>query len=328
MNDIVHSSRKPIKYLIACNATPILTHVGFIITFSALVAAGIAVYESPQFRQWLDNSRRKLAQTLHNLGDEIQPRDSMSPMREDISMTEEVGEAAEERRRVIKEELERRSALLIERRRKTSDSLPPLSFDSLVDKEGHLLDLDDDNYGASAIIANSTAVDLGASQPVQRGKAAADASSSKPQIDMPVVQPETASPVQLTPTSERPDTGFGSTGVSRPQSRSSDSHTEGHLSASHYCAPPPPEPLFDNDTHQDLRSPFSDLGSAGQESHPGRPSTPSTASDFSHMYESAADASSDGTLSDLGRSEGVATPASWSEVGSVISNDDVNYQNF
>lgn len=323
-----YSSRKPIKCLVAYNVAPTLTRAGFIITFSALVAAGIAVYESPQFRQWLDNSRRKLAQTLHNLGDEIQPRDSMSPMREDISMTEEVGEAAEERRRVIKEELEQRSASLIERRRKTSDSSPPLSFDSLVDKEGRLLDLDDDNYSASATVANSTAIDLGASQPVQRGKAAADASGSKPQIDMPAFQPKTATPVQLTPTSETPDTGFGSTGVSRPQSRSSDSHTEGNSSASHYYAPPPPEPFFDNDTHQDLRSPFSDLGSAGQASHPERPCTPSTTSDFSHVYESAADASLDGTLSDLGRSEGVATPASWSEVGSVISNDDVNYQNF
>lgn len=65
-------------------------NAGLVITVSALVAAGIAVYESPQFRQWVDNSRRKIAVALHNLGDEIQPRNATSPARQDISMTEEV----------------------------------------------------------------------------------------------------------------------------------------------------------------------------------------------------------------------------------------------
>lgn len=39
-----------------------------------LVAAGIAIYESPQVRQWVDQSRRKIAVALHTLGDDIQPR--------------------------------------------------------------------------------------------------------------------------------------------------------------------------------------------------------------------------------------------------------------
>ena len=47
---------------------------GLIIAASVLVAAGIALYESPQVRQWVDQSRRKIAVALHSLGDDIQPR--------------------------------------------------------------------------------------------------------------------------------------------------------------------------------------------------------------------------------------------------------------
>lgn len=47
---------------------------GLIIAASVIVAAGIAVYESPQVRQWVEQYRRKIAIALHSLGDEIQPR--------------------------------------------------------------------------------------------------------------------------------------------------------------------------------------------------------------------------------------------------------------
>lgn len=47
---------------------------GLIIAASVLVAAGIAIYENPQVRQWVDQSRRKIAIALHSLGDDIQPR--------------------------------------------------------------------------------------------------------------------------------------------------------------------------------------------------------------------------------------------------------------
>lgn len=47
---------------------------GLIIAASVIVAAGIAIYESPQVRQWVDQSRRKIAVALHSLGDDIQPR--------------------------------------------------------------------------------------------------------------------------------------------------------------------------------------------------------------------------------------------------------------
>jgi hypothetical protein len=53
---------------------PNLATTGLIIAASVLVAAGIAIYESPQVRAWVDQSRRKIAIALHSLGDEIQPR--------------------------------------------------------------------------------------------------------------------------------------------------------------------------------------------------------------------------------------------------------------
>ncbi|KAG2415282.1 hypothetical protein HFD88_006473 [Aspergillus terreus] len=297
---------------------------GIIITISALVAAGIAVYESPQFRQWVDNSRRKIAVALHQLGDEIHPRAS-SPLRQDISMTEEMGPEAEERRSLAREELQRRRSLL-EEHRKRQHASPPGTFDALVDENGSLR-TESPQLGTGmgvGSLANSTAVELSASQVVQRARPidAEEANDTAPDTDrLRVAIPRAQSPastlVEYTPTSEAPEDGFSTTTLE--QSISSD-HTGGY-----------PEAIFEhpgtpqNETSRDLRSPFSDLSeldSAGFGNHE-RPSTPSTSSSFSHVYESAADGFSDGTLSDVGRSTGAATPASWSEIGSVISNDDV-----
>ncbi|QMW31131.1 hypothetical protein G4B84_006512 [Aspergillus flavus NRRL3357] len=312
---------------------------GIIITVSALVAAGIAVYESPQFRQWVNTSRRKIAVALHNLGDEIHPRTSASPTRQDISMTEELGPEAEERRRIAREELQRRRSVL-EEHRKRRESAPAGSFDALVDDDGRLLrTLSPEPSGG---LGNSSAVEVTPSQVIQRGKntgsqtpvaetqtTGAALTKQNLQVAIPAAAGAAAASATLidyTPTSETSGMDFSTSTlnrteeVERPLSRSS-SHTEGYS-----------EVLFahpgssTNDTGRDLRSPFSDLSdldSTGAEHHE-RPSTPSTAGSFSQIYESAADEWSDDTLSDHGRStQGVATPASWSEIGSVVSNEDL-----
>jgi hypothetical protein len=46
---------------------------GVIIAASIIVAAGIALYESPQVREFVEKSRRKIALELHGLGDRINP---------------------------------------------------------------------------------------------------------------------------------------------------------------------------------------------------------------------------------------------------------------
>lgn len=48
---------------------------GAIIAISVIAATAFAVYESPEVRQFLINLRRQAAHTLHNLGDNIDPRE-------------------------------------------------------------------------------------------------------------------------------------------------------------------------------------------------------------------------------------------------------------
>lgn len=56
---------------------PIAT--GAIIVATVITAAAIAVYESPQARQFAEDVRRKIAIALHSLGDEINPPGSRAP---------------------------------------------------------------------------------------------------------------------------------------------------------------------------------------------------------------------------------------------------------
>ncbi|RMJ21904.1 hypothetical protein PHISP_07231 [Aspergillus sp. HF37] len=317
--------------------SPVARASGVVMTVSALVAAGIAVYESPQFREWVNNSRRKVALALHNLGDGIQPPESTSPLREDISMTEDSSGAAQERRRVAREDILRRGALFEARRRKKQSS-PPNSFDSLVDEDGNLRNRDLMEVSPDSA-AKATGVDLFSSQPSQTEKqgdvsAPVDATDKdRLHVDIPSdspPQPRSETLVDLTPTSEAPETAFDtphdpsergnaaglSHGASQPDSGTnlgpgpSTGSTDGENIQTYYAHPEPPN----EENRGDFGSPFADVLSTSP--------TSATAGSYSHLDE-LEDASSDGTLSDLGRSSGgVATPASWSEVGSVVSSDD------
>ncbi|KAL3467619.1 hypothetical protein BJX64DRAFT_283540 [Aspergillus heterothallicus] len=305
---------------------------GIIIGVAALVAAGIAVYESPQFRRWVDNSRRKLATALHNLGDGVHPGETAFPLQHDISMMEEVGPAAEERRRIAREELQRRRGFLEERQKKRSNSSLG-TFDTLVDKDGNLLGTE----GQASSMANSTAVDLGASQPVQRGKQPAvspaestvlyeaepghERSGLQLSVPTPRSRTSTISYAEFTPVSEVSNSMSGLMASREPVDEqrpgsSLSSHTVGSLPEVIYAHP---ESIV-NGTAQGARSPFADLeGLRFAEDRLATPSTPSTADNFSQI---AVDASSDGTFSDFEGSLGRAhTPASWSEIGSVSSEE-------
>ncbi|KGO72716.1 hypothetical protein PITC_057020 [Penicillium italicum] len=309
------------------------SYAGLIITVSVLVAAGIAVYESPQFQQWVTTSRRKIALALHNLGDEIQPQDIA--LREDISMTEETGEIAEERRRIARAEIMRRGTLL-ELRRKTSQPGQPLkSFDTLVDDEGNLLkqkDHEDDVKLNQGSTANSTGVDLGTSEPLRRGAKKIETESSNTlgrnqlHVDIPSSAPSNhpSEPIiQFTPRSEAPegDGLFDPFSPNSPLSVSGSSHTEDHQQVYYSHPDAPSNQVYENDQLAELDS----FGHQSVQSHNDISAAPSTTGSFSHVggFE---DESSDGVLSDFdGRSlGGVATPA-WSDVGSVISNEDAGH---
>ena len=211
-------------------------------------------------------------------------------------MTEETGEAAEERRRMAREEILRRSTVFEARRRKKQDTPAPNSFDALVDESGSLHpDMLDASTGQ---VAKSTGVDLLGlqSETSQTQKSASsDADHDRLHIDIPSPTSPNGSQtlLDLTPTSETADSA-----VSLPTEE----------------RPPMEQPSHPSD--------WDTVGSRSPVLSHASPA-PSTAGSVSHIYESIDNVSTDGTLSDLGRSTpGVSTPASWSEVGSVISSDD------
>jgi hypothetical protein len=115
--------------------------IGVIITVSILLAAGIAVYENPNVREWIDRSRHRIAMALHSLGDDLDPR-SRSPRVDDPSMREDESEVAEARRRQARAEILERGRIMEERRRRKhagkSASDSSQTFDRAVDKDGML----------------------------------------------------------------------------------------------------------------------------------------------------------------------------------------------
>lgn len=131
---------------------------GIIIAASVLVAAGIAAYENPQFREWLERSREKIAVAFNSVGHDGRHQRSTQ---NDRSMSEDQDEKAEERRRQARQEILERGRLLQERerRRKTSTGSSSVnekrtpSFDHLVDQDGKL------RPEVSGTVANSSAVE-------------------------------------------------------------------------------------------------------------------------------------------------------------------------
>lgn len=127
-------------------------HAGVIIAASVLVAAGIAAYESPEFREWVERSSQKVALAFRSIGDDIHGR-RRRQQRQDSSMHEDADEKAEERRRRAREEIMEKGRMMQEgrkRRRPSNESSRTPSFDSIVDEEGRLREPK----------AASTAVDL------------------------------------------------------------------------------------------------------------------------------------------------------------------------
>lgn len=109
-------------------------------SISLLLAAGLAVYEHPQIKQWVDESRRKIAFALHNLGDDLDPP---SPQQRnsfrDASIQEDDSPEAVERRRKARQEILERGRMMEERRRsQQAKSTKSKSFDDLVDDGGNL----------------------------------------------------------------------------------------------------------------------------------------------------------------------------------------------
>lgn len=349
--------------------------IGIIVTVSVLVAAGVAAYQSPQVQHWVSNSRRKISVALHNLGDEIHPRDAV---REDISMLEEVGEAAEERRRSARAEIMRRANLLESRKTARDPQLPLNSFDTLVDNDGNLRFAKDEHGSSTGIpTANSTGLDIDGAQPLRRGVnpnnvGPAAMNEALPRLHIPSAATSnrtSGSIIQLTPTSEQsgehglfdPFSDSPVNGQS-PVSATASSHTEGHTifyahphstsnfsnqqetglsraemsefdRGSHYqyggssaqSAPGSDSQIGPQQWIDSLHVGLDELDPANISRHGGSSAQSTTGSD---VQSDGFDIPSNGTLSDLGvRSVGgSSTAGNWSEVGSVVSNDDAGHR--
>ncbi|KAJ5902107.1 hypothetical protein N7495_002635 [Penicillium taxi] len=301
---------------------------GIIVTVSVLVAAGIAVYQSPQFQEWMNNSRRKVAVALHKMGDEIHPRGSASP--EDISMREEVGEAAQERRRIARAEIDRRASYLESLRNGRDTSQPLNSFDTLVDNEGNLrMSQNNENQRNIDLVAISTSVDMGAPQPVRRGAKPDWVDSmegNRLQLEIPsVATPNRSSDptAEFTPKTEVTSGDpffdpFSDSPIREQTPVSASSHTLDNESSYEY-----PHSASNSSQHPDLLDDLDEFSHGNQFQH--EVSSAASTGGFSHIYDFN-DTSSDGTMSDLGAHSdgGIATPA-WSEVGSVISDNDAGH---
>ncbi|KAK0507447.1 hypothetical protein JMJ35_009970 [Cladonia borealis] len=112
---------------------------GLLISLSFLFAAGLAAYENPHVRQWIDESRRKVAMALHSLGDEVAPPSQSRDASPDASTRESEDPEAVERRRKARQEILERGRMLEERRRSKQPASPKAkSFDELVDQDGTL----------------------------------------------------------------------------------------------------------------------------------------------------------------------------------------------
>lgn len=124
---------------------------------TVIFAAGLAVYENPQVRKWVDNSRRKIAIALHSLGDEITPPTPSGERPPDASTREDVSTDAVERRRKVRMELLERARVLEEKRkRQKEESAKVQTSDDTVDKDRTLLSEKD------AVV--TTAAELGTSE--------------------------------------------------------------------------------------------------------------------------------------------------------------------
>ncbi|KAL8929230.1 MAG: hypothetical protein Q9208_001313 [Pyrenodesmia sp. 3 TL-2023] len=137
-----------------------LFFIGIIVSISLLLAAGLAVYEhNPQIKQWVDESRRKIAFALHNLGDDLDPPTSPrgNSFRDASTREDESAEAVERRRKARQEILERGRMMEERRRSQQARSTKSKSFDDLVDEGGKLK--------PNAMQATTTAAETHVEQP-------------------------------------------------------------------------------------------------------------------------------------------------------------------
>lgn len=134
--------------------------------------------------------------------------------------------------------------------------------------------------------------------------------------------------IELTPTSEFPDPDFSIPLRQEPLERSSyfsaASGSSRTLSSYHQSSPPPPpynqsepEYYYAHPHHATMSMNPAPISPPLQD--PSVSSAPSLSGSIDHVFAQEAESSDDGIMSENG--DGMVTPASWTEVGSVVSSE-------
>ncbi|KAI9874590.1 MAG: hypothetical protein M1830_009570 [Pleopsidium flavum] len=313
---------------------------GLIITFSILVAAGLAVYENPQVREWVESSRRKIAIALHSLGDDIDP--SRSPSPPDPSTRPYDSPEAVERRRRAREEILERGRVLEEKRRRARNGERSSSFDDLVNEDGKL----------KKEIATTTATETkpeeegmknrsNGIQGLEKGAAFANpfADENENLIDAEDNEQQRQAPAQTSrestatlPRSTPPQHQTNPKTTSNHPSEQLLDLTPTTSSSSHdpFSLQTPPQPpiqpsnYFSVNEWAESTSPsfYSAVPDPGEQNRSEAREHPSAASLAGSGEDVGADSSTDGDLDVISEIAGVSTPGSWTEVGSEVSEGD------
>lgn len=127
--------------------------IGIILLSSLLIAAGVAAYESPEIRAWVEERRRKIAVTLNDIANELDSQRMERRRRfgnEDVSTREDDSAEAVQRRRRARQEIMERGLMMEQRRKPTHNRRNTASsFDDMVDSTGKLIGKDVQNMATS-----------------------------------------------------------------------------------------------------------------------------------------------------------------------------------
>ena len=296
-------------------------------------------------RQWVDESRRKIAIALHSLGDEIGPSRSES---EDASTREDDSPEAVERRRRARQEILERGRMMEEKRRaKSGQSKRAKSFDDMVDDQGRLIVPDD--------VAKTTATDgrpqeenlrhrMAEASGAAKGAAMADPFADEMHMDFESIQtpmtvdteiepsysPDTVMPdlpPDYTP-QERPNLALDTDAVSSHPSEllvdltPTTSHASNNSNdLSELACEQPPQATFYSVNEWAEHSSTSFYSPPQSEAADHQTSeTAQAAPSEAGTGELVEDASDGDVVSEVG--DGMSTPESWTEVGSQVSEND------
>ena len=329
--------------------------LGLIFSISLLIAAGLAVYDNPQVREWIDESRRKIAIALHSIGDDVHPRPSHSRnSSNDASTREDDSIEAAERRRRARDEIMERGRVIEERRRaKAAQAGRSSSFDDIVDQDGKLRQKEEARSSAAETTATSqedtlrrrnteaTGAILGATvaDPFadelavdfsDEKAAVVEQQSRESTVTLPAPSPSPLN-INTAPSSTHPSellVDLTPTTSTFPFSL----HDDAQSNSAHTLPPEESQPQQQSQT--DFRSvhEWAEASTASFYSPPesesdfrdiaeGAPSVAPSSAAASIIGEADMMSEADGMSVSEGDGDMVSTPGSWSEIGSVASDD-------